>query len=79
MPLVQRKISHPLEYPDPKLYVQSPPHEILADVHFASMVGVLKQVTDIMAVTVHIQDIMSRMPCQLGQLSAFATSIFKVE
>jgi len=44
MPIVQRKIEHPLAYPSPKMYVQSPPHEMLQDIHFASMVGVLNQV-----------------------------------
>jgi|AntAceMinimDraft_5_1070358.scaffolds.fasta_scaffold112760_2 hypothetical protein len=44
MPIVQRQIEHPLAYPNPKMYVQSPPHEMLQDIHFASMVGVLNQV-----------------------------------
>jgi len=43
MPIVQRHINYPLSYPDPKFYVQSAPAEMLGDMHFSAMVGVLNQ------------------------------------
>jgi hypothetical protein len=43
MPIVQRHINYPLSYADPKFYSQSQPSEMLADMHFSSMVGVLNQ------------------------------------
>jgi hypothetical protein len=44
MPIIQRHISYPLDYPDPKFYETSAPNEMLGDMHFSSMVGVLNQV-----------------------------------
>ena len=44
MPFVQRQITYPLDSVDPKFYQQSPPNEMLGDMYFSSMVGVLNQV-----------------------------------
>eukprot|EP00636_Phaeomonas_parva_P003861 CAMPEP_0118864620 /NCGR_PEP_ID=MMETSP1163-20130328/9141_1 /TAXON_ID=124430 /ORGANISM="Phaeomonas parva, Strain CCMP2877" /LENGTH=263 /DNA_ID=CAMNT_0006798767 /DNA_START=148 /DNA_END=936 /DNA_ORIENTATION=+ len=43
MPIVKRGIAHPLAYPDPALYEQSPPDMILQNIDMASFSGAMQQ------------------------------------